>query len=297
MRWFGRRRQREAGDIQTLASPRFQWMGGRRYLTEAPYMLPAADSKEINRLDFQHYMLRYALQGNYAALIGQPKDILDVGCGTGIWPMELATTFPHANVIGVDISTPPMDSGMRADKRPENYLFVTGDVLKGLSFPPASFDFVHQRLLMSAIPATRWQGVVNELARMTRPGGWIELVEASPVEGAPALDMLKAWQVQLTAKRDIDIMIGTKIESFLKNAGLQNGATRQIHVPIGKQQGHVGAMSEANYFAVMETLRGPMTAMGIAAPDIFDETIRVAHAEIASGKLVNVFYLSYGQVR
>ncbi|MBX5458845.1 MAG: hypothetical protein IRZ31_18280, partial [Thermogemmatispora sp.] len=47
------------GDI---ALPRLQ--GRRRYLQEQPYLLPK-DLGEVNRLDFQHYMFRAALRGNY----------------------------------------------------------------------------------------------------------------------------------------------------------------------------------------------------------------------------------------
>jgi ubiquinone/menaquinone biosynthesis C-methylase UbiE len=52
-------------------------------------MLPK-DEGEINRLDFQHFMLRYVLRGNFAAPIRAPRDILDVGCGTGTLAIDVA---------------------------------------------------------------------------------------------------------------------------------------------------------------------------------------------------------------
>jgi hypothetical protein len=36
---------------------------GRRFLRGVPYVLPK-DMGEVNRLDFQHYMMRAALRGN-----------------------------------------------------------------------------------------------------------------------------------------------------------------------------------------------------------------------------------------
>ncbi|HKT40269.1 MAG TPA: hypothetical protein VJR48_18000, partial [Ktedonobacterales bacterium] len=80
-------------------------VAGRERVVGLPYALPA-DGEEVNRLDFQHYMLRYAFQGNFAAPIAQPVSILDVGTGTGRWAIEMAITFPDVNVIGLDVKPP-----------------------------------------------------------------------------------------------------------------------------------------------------------------------------------------------
>lgn len=56
-----------------------------------PYALPN-NPQEVNRLDFQHYMLRYVLEANYLAPLvpEQVNMMLDVGCGTGRWISEMA---------------------------------------------------------------------------------------------------------------------------------------------------------------------------------------------------------------
>ncbi|HVB59579.1 MAG TPA: hypothetical protein VNE61_00170, partial [Ktedonobacteraceae bacterium] len=71
--------------------------GNRRHVS----MLPGS-RQEIDRLDLQHYLLRYVLKGNYLAPIAQPARILDVGCGTGCWISEMALEFPQAELVGVD---------------------------------------------------------------------------------------------------------------------------------------------------------------------------------------------------
>ena len=128
------------------------------------------DLEETNRLDFQHYLLRHALQRNFVAPIGEtPRDILDVGTGTGRWAREMALQFPHASVVGVDVNPPPIDQAAAAGQgevmRPPNYAFVPGNILEQLPCPDSSFDFVHMRLLVSAIPHERWRGVVGELVQ------------------------------------------------------------------------------------------------------------------------------------
>jgi len=81
---------------------------GRRFLRDVPYILPK-DLGEVNRHDFQHYMMRSALRGNYAAPIGTSDSILVVGSGTGRWAIEMATLCPRARVVGVDVVTPQFD--------------------------------------------------------------------------------------------------------------------------------------------------------------------------------------------
>ncbi len=271
MCWFSSRgvsrssfqpRQPESGQ---QSSHRFFFLAGRRHLADAEYMLPK-DEGEIHRLDFQHYMLRYALRANFLAPIRSPASILDVGCGTGRWPREVARTFPVARVVGVDLepapspaSTPALDLAAQS-----NYKFVAGNVLQGLPFPDASFDFVHQRLLMGAIPAPRWANVVRELVRVTRPGGWVELVEALPAAGGGrALATLNVWMLQATARRGVDVAVAHKLPALLQGAGLVGIATRELDLPVGSRRGHLGTMAETQYLSLFESLRGMIVGQGM----------------------------------
>lgn len=103
--WTFWRRKRQAGE-RLERSEQTRSVGGRTFTRGIPYTLPS-DSEEINRLDFQHYMLRYALSGNYAAPLREPREILDVACGMGRWCIGMAALFPQANVVGIDITPPP----------------------------------------------------------------------------------------------------------------------------------------------------------------------------------------------
>ena len=194
VRWFGwlRRKPGVKDDDVYKSSPRGV-MDGRKRTQGVPYLMPT-DLEEMNRLDFQHYMLRYALRGNYAAPVGRPGSILDVGTGTGRWAREMAQLFPQANVVGVDVKLPPADSQAeegKGDLRPPNYAFVYGNLFEGLPFADGAFDFVHMRLLIKAIPHEKWPSVIKELIRVTRPGGWVESVETTILQQAgPAMSQI-----------------------------------------------------------------------------------------------------------
>lgn len=279
----------------SAAVPRWAWMGDRRHAASVPYVMPK-DEQEVNRLDFQHFMLRYVLHGDYVAPIGSPTSILDVGCGTGRWPIEMAAQFPGANIIGLDLNDPDEErkDGQQA-KRPENYAFVSGNVLEGLPFLDECFDFVHMRGLAAALPADRWQDVANELARVTRPGGWIEVVEDDFVYGGPALDLLAEWAVDLCARRGIDFLLTRKIGAFLEQAALSRVSFRPIDMPIGPHGGRLGVMAQTDYLSAMGSLKAIISALDITTEQAYAGALHAAQHEIERGRYVWPLYVAFGQ--
>lgn len=300
MAWFGWRRGR-AGRIRDLEAAPAALIAGRVRAVGVPYMLPR-DMEEINRLDFQHYVLRYAFQGLYAAPLRTPRDILDVGTGTGLWAREMAQLFPRARVVGLDLAPPLHDemvgSGVGVDRRPPNYAFVAGNILEGLPFPDGSFDFVHMRLVFFAIPADRWPFVIGELVRVTRAGGWVESIEvASPRDGGRAVDVLVTWTTNLLARRGVDITFGPKIGGMLGAAGLSSVYARAVPLPIGAYGGRVANMLARDFVSVQKSLGGPYVASGLTTDAEFTQTLATAQADLDSPqyRCVAPWYISVGQ--
>src|SRR5258708_30028210 len=77
-------------------------IAGRRHVTGVPYALPK-DLAEVNRLDFQHYIYRHVLRGNFLVPLHESAAILDVAAGTGIWGKEIAQQFPLTRVVGLPL--------------------------------------------------------------------------------------------------------------------------------------------------------------------------------------------------
>ncbi len=299
MAWlFGRRKQQHAAVVTVDPQGRpFQFVGDRRHLADAPYVLPS-DDQEVNRLDFQHYMLRYALRGNYAAPLSRPASILDVGSGTGRWAMEMAAYFPDANVIGVDLVNQEVAAslGHGLDQRPDNYVFVQGNVLNGLPFADNSFDFVHMRLLLFAIPPDKWPLVARELVRVTRPGGWVESIETGPQRnGGPAMDTLVQWITEGSRRRGIDPLLGPRVAGFFAEAGLVNMAASEVDVPVGRNGGRLGTMAEVDVFGVVGGVKPMMVAQGLATEQSYDALMAQARADLDRTQCTLPFYVAYGQ--
>ncbi len=294
---FKRNRRNEEQPPETRERRGFLFFGERRYVANAPYMLPKDDA-ELNRLDFQHYMLRFAMHGLYAPPLNHPRDVLDVGCGTGLWAMEMARLFPETRVVAVDLVAPPSDApgASGAPLRPQNYSFVEGNVLQGLPFAADSFDFIHQRALLGAIPEAAWPGVASELARVTRPGGWVQLIEPAPAPlGGPGMIALAQWTQQASMRRGINTAIGAQVGEFLRQAGLHEIHCRKIDIPMGGRVGRLGVMAETNYFSLFSSTRNFIIAMGVTDAASYDAALAQARTELDQGWYISPYYLAYGR--
>ncbi len=306
MPWFGWSRKKgssagtQVGVMEFDGSPTTM-IAGRERVQGLPYALPA-DMEEINRLDFQHYMLRHAFQGNFAAPIMDPISILDAGTGTGRWAIELAYAFPNANVIGLDVKPPAVDqqanAGAGMDVRPPNYSFVPGNLLEGLSFNDGAFDFVHMRLLFTAIPHDRWPFVVSELARVTRRGGWVELVDSiGLVNGGPHVERLMEWIRQLAARRAVDLADGSRVAQYVQGAGLTHVVARRIDLPTGAHGQRLGSLVATDFFSVCKGFGGVAVSQGLTTQQAWDETMALAQGDLMTSRYrcVTPFYIAYGQ--
>src|SRR5262249_54279869 len=140
---------------------RSRLVGGRRYLSAAPYLLPV-DEQELARLDFQQHLVRAFLPRAILPPVTRLNTILDVGCGTGRWALDVAQQFPQTRVIGLDILSPalstvpfsPVAGAPWASPHPPNYASVQADALSGLPFDDATFDYVRVANMSCAAPLT-----------------------------------------------------------------------------------------------------------------------------------------------
>jgi SAM-dependent methyltransferase len=223
---------------------------------------------EIDRLDVQHYALQEALGANYLAPIQRPALILDAGAGTGQWAFDLCEEFPDATVIGLDV--------VPSKPRPvDNYRFIRGNLLQGLPFSSARFDFVHQRLLFGGIPVKSWSTVVADLVRVTRPGGWVELVEAAtrPERAGPATDRLAGMLERLSRASGIDStgIIYRSLDGYLLRAGVTGVTRHAVELPVGEWGGKVGSLMASDGRALFTRLAGIFQArFGIPMHECLD---------------------------
>jgi ubiquinone/menaquinone biosynthesis C-methylase UbiE len=259
-----------------------------------PYALPN-NLQEVNRLDFQHYILRQALKTNYLAPLHKeipPQSILDIGCGTGRWLAEVGSQFPGSRLVGLDQAALPEGTHF-----PTEGAFVQSNVLEGIPFTDASFDFVHQRLLVVALPYHSWPFIIGEILRVTRPGGWIELAETDGElhSAGPAMQQYAEWAAIALKQRGIDTQRINTIPQLLKAQNLIHVEKQTVTIPIGKWAGRLGQMAMVDLQSAQQGLKPLlMMANGITSQQ-YDDLLVQAHQEYDKLHTTVQYTVVYGQ--
>jgi SAM-dependent methyltransferase len=246
----------------------------RRYRYDIPYLLPK-DADEAGRQEFQHFLLNTILGANYLAPISakgqKPLSIIDLGCGTGIWCHEMSREFPKTQVYGLDIEYMPRV------ETPDNFHFIAGNLLHELPFNANTFDFVHQRFLINAIPETLWPGLVERLCKITCSGGWLELVEEGgdhfSREG-PLTTQIVEDIFRVAAVHKIDTRRTRSLGEFIQRAGMVHVEKKIFLVPVGRWGGRIGARAAINLQATLNAFKDLFVRYLRHDPDEFD--IRLA---------------------
>lgn len=173
------------------------------------------------------------------APVTNTKQIVDVGCGTGVVTCYLGERFPDALVWGIDLSPVPT----MHHHKPNNVTFVQGEFLTLAagdgSFAKGSTDLIFNRLLVLGM--TDWQRYIETAASMLKPGGYLEVQEVEPnwyMEGevvSEDWEWLKAYYAALQAK-GLDPYCAEKLDGWMRAAGLQAVQVKRFAWPFTKQQ-------------------------------------------------------------
>ncbi|PHH61259.1 hypothetical protein CDD81_637 [Ophiocordyceps australis] len=197
------------------------------------------DDRQNNGLDIAHHFITM-LKGDRlfeAPITSSPTRILDVGTGTGIWVIDMADTYPAAEVVGTDISP------IQPTWVPPNCVFQIEDAQLEWTYRPNSFDFVHIRALYGSI--ADWGYLYRQAFEATKPGGWIEdfefnitLYSDTPEVRDNDNHIFKRWsRVFLEAfdriGRTARIGLAGNMVSLMEQAGFANAVQQSIQVPVG----------------------------------------------------------------
>ncbi len=141
------------------------------------------NQEELARLTLQDHLLTESMGG---VLAEQPEPatlqrVLDIGCATGGWALETASTYPTISlVIGIDISRRMITYARQLaedESLAERVEFHVMDALRMLEFPDRFFDLVNLRLGGSWLRTWDWPKLLSEMHRVTRPGGVARITE------------------------------------------------------------------------------------------------------------------------
>ncbi|KAJ3292474.1 hypothetical protein HK104_005282 [Borealophlyctis nickersoniae] len=285
------------------------WIGGgdkgvKEEKAELIYSLPN-DDEEIDRLHLQHYMQRWAFGGNFrapvTAILSQAGcKVLDLGCGSGIWAMEIATDFPITIVTGVDIA--PIQA---STIKPANLDFITHNILRPFPFADASYDYVHMRSLFLAIPDRQWPSVVAEIVRVLKPGGYVELVEPEMNENGPQLgEAFAEWYkyfYDMTSAKGVG-NVGPSLKHYLLSTNAIDDIEEQVRVlpacaSPDPTLDRLAVLFRQDYLSATAALKPAILARGKISEIEYDKLVADAHEDMKTGPTGLSVFRVFGRKR
>ncbi|CAO3691159.1 unnamed protein product [Rhizopus stolonifer] len=192
-----------------------------------------------DRMTSNHFALNALFEGNTLPIIQKHVDfsstttkVLDIGCGPGSWVMDMATQYPNAQFVGIDQY--PFFPG---NIRPANVSFRQADVLLGLPFDSNSFDFVQLRLFSLTFNRSQWIEALNEVLRLLKPGGYVQLLEPRLMEEGDALITEYTQRIKSVLEcNDVDSELYDHLSLMLENSQITPKESLEKTVPL---QNHV----------------------------------------------------------
>jgi ubiquinone/menaquinone biosynthesis C-methylase UbiE len=139
--------------------------------------------------------------------------------------VRVAADRPGAHLVGVDVHEPHLElARTRCRELGERARFQLGDAF-ALDQTTDSVDLCACRHLLQAVPEPRL--VLRELARVTRPGGWIHLVaeDYGLILSEPcAVDADRFWRsgpIAFGIQTGTDLLCGRRALGWLRELGLE----------------------------------------------------------------------------
>jgi len=238
------------------------------------------EQRESERLQDQAGILANLLHSN--TKYSESSMVLEAGCGVGAQTITLARNSPGALFTAIDISA---DSIMAARAKVEavgirNVQFRQADIFD-LPFAPESFDHVFVCFVLEHL--SQPVKALVALKKLLRPNGTITVIEGDhgsayfhPDDEA-AREAIRC-QVELQHAAGGDASIGRQLFPLLTEAGFDavHVSPQMVYVDASRPD-LVDAFTRKTFTAMIEGVREPAIASGIAVPETFDAGIRALY--------------------
>jgi ubiquinone/menaquinone biosynthesis C-methylase UbiE len=109
----------------------------------------------------------------------RPKRILDIGATLGHNTLPIASAFPDAEVIALDVGGPMLRYGAARAKalNIDNVTFVQADATSLPQYADGSFDWIQTTMFLHELSLSSMQAIFSESHRLLRQGGVVLHVE------------------------------------------------------------------------------------------------------------------------
>lgn len=153
----------------------------------------------------------------------RPRNILDLGCGTGSTTLLLKQAFPQAEVIGIDLSPYMLVvAEQKAQKEKLPIQFRQGNA-EQTGFSDNSFDLVTASLLFHETPPAISCTILQEAFRLLKPGGEVIILDGNQ-------DVLRQteWLTEIFEEPYIKAYAAGNLNAWMRTAGFGDVQTDEV---------------------------------------------------------------------
>jgi SAM-dependent methyltransferase len=224
--------------------------------------------------------------------------VIDLGCSpSGIIDLLAERVGPGGQVTGLDVhpANVALARQFAAGLGLANVQVMAGDARR-TGLPSACCDLVHARTLLINVPDPA--GVVAEMVRLARPGGWVAVIEPNVALAMcqppdPAWDRLVELFLSVHRGDDADPFVGRRLPELLRQAGLADigvEAKADIYPP--------GHSRRTIRLDLVRSMRPKIIERGLADERELDEVDRAARDHLANPRtlvLPHQLFLAWGR--
>lgn len=168
----------------------------------------------LSALQFQHRLFLREMNGELLSpeipLI-DVHTVLDFICGPGAWCVDFSKGYPDKQIYGLDCNQRIIAVAQEsvACAHMDRLEFRLAKRTPPLLFDDETFDLIHLQNGTSFFTLEEWPGIIAEMYRLLKPGGWLNLVdfEMGPVS-SPALDRVMGLLGQILVRLNRSIAPG-----------------------------------------------------------------------------------------
>lgn len=113
------------------------------------------------------------------------EEILDVGCGTGLVTLAVATQVGSGRVVGIDASPEMIELARAKAHRTRTDVEFHVAAVEALPFPDDSFDLVTSSLMLHHLPVDLKRAGLGEVRRVLKPGGRLVVLDFATESHTP----------------------------------------------------------------------------------------------------------------
>jgi ubiquinone/menaquinone biosynthesis C-methylase UbiE len=212
--------------------------------------------------------------------LGPGDAAIDLGCGPlGILELLSERVGRKGRVVGVDSDANhvALAAELVARRSLGNVEVLLADA-RNTALPSSSFDVVHARTLLVNIP--RPDEVVQEMVRLTKPGGWVLSFEPDcgssicyPAD--PAYERLVEMFSPVMTRNGADVRIGRRVAELFRSAGLVD-----VQVESRADTYPPGHTRRTIQLDLTRSLRSPLVELGLCTDAELDELLTAALAHL-----------------